>query len=97
VTASIQRPAPTASFTPEQAALSARGRYLYTVASCALCHGNEGAGGAKISWTAFGTLWSRNITPNRETGIGAWSDREIARHPQWRDPGRPGGSSTGRA
>jgi hypothetical protein len=28
---------------------------------------------------AFGTLWSRDITPDRDTGIGAWSDREIAR------------------
>jgi hypothetical protein len=32
---------------------------------------------AKISWTAFGTRWSPNITPDRDTGIGAWSDREI--------------------
>lgn len=79
VTASIPRLAPAGLATPEQTALAARGRYLYTVASCALCHGNDGAGGAKISWAAFGTLWSRNITPDRETGIGAWSDREIAR------------------
>jgi cytochrome c553 len=79
VTASIPRLAPTGSVTPEQAALAARGRYLYTVASCALCHSNDGASGAKISWTAFGSLWSRNMTPDRETGIGAWSDREITR------------------
>ena len=61
------------------ATLAARGRYLYTVASCALCHGNDGTGGSKISRTAFGTPWSRSITPGRGTGIGAWSDREIAR------------------
>jgi mono/diheme cytochrome c family protein len=79
VTASIPRPGPPGTASPEQTALAARGRYLYTVASCALCHGNDGAGGAKISWTAFGTLWARNITPDRDTGIGAWSDREIAR------------------
>jgi mono/diheme cytochrome c family protein len=79
VGASIPRPLPTGSVVPEQAALVARGRYLHTVASCALCHGNEGAGGAKFSWTAFGTLWARNITPDRETGIGSWNDREIAR------------------
>jgi mono/diheme cytochrome c family protein len=79
VTASIPRPAPTRAASPEQPALVARGRYLYTVASCALCHGNDGAGGAKISWTAFGTLWSRNITPDREMGIGTWGDRAIAR------------------
>jgi mono/diheme cytochrome c family protein len=79
VAGSIPRPAPTGSNSPEHTALAARGQYLYTVASCALCHGNDGAGGAKISWVAFGTLWSRNITPDRETGIGTWSPREIAR------------------
>jgi mono/diheme cytochrome c family protein len=79
VTASIPRLAPADVGSPEQAALAARGRYLYTVASRALCHGNDGAGGAKISWAPFGTLWARNITPDGETGIGAWSDREIAR------------------
>lgn len=64
---------------PEQSALVERGRLLYTVASCALCHHPEGDGGLKISWKVFGTLWTRNITPDRETGIGAWSNREIAR------------------
>jgi len=63
----------------EQTALVKRGRLLYTVASCALCHHPEGDGGLKISWKAFGTLWTRNITPDPETGIGAWNDREIAR------------------
>ena len=79
VTASIPRPALDGTASPERAVLATRGRYLYTVASCALCHGNDGTGGAKISWTAFGSLWSRNITPDRETGIGRWSDREITR------------------
>ncbi len=65
--------------TPEQKAMVQRGRYLYTVASCALCHGASGSGGAKISWQAMGTLWTRNITPDLETGIGTWSDVEIER------------------
>ncbi|BCA55959.1 hypothetical protein W02_30990 [Nitrospira sp. KM1] len=64
---------------PEHAALVKRGRLLYTVASCAFCHRPEGYGGLKISWKPFGTLWTRNITQDRKTGIGAWSDREIAR------------------
>ena len=64
---------------PEQTTLVQRGRLLYTVASCALCHRPEGYGGLKLSWKAFGTLWTRNITPDLQSGIGAWSDREIAR------------------
>jgi mono/diheme cytochrome c family protein len=65
--------------TPEERALTARGQYLFTVASCAFCHGTNGSGGLKVSWRPFGTLWVRNITPDRETGIGAWTDPAIAR------------------
>jgi hypothetical protein len=28
---------------------------------------------------SFGTLWTRNISSDRDTGVGAWSDAEIAR------------------
>jgi len=79
ITSSIPKPDPAMFRNPEQAALAARGRYLYTVASCAFCHNNTGSGGATISWRASGTLWARNITSDRETGIGGWSDAEIAR------------------
>ena len=75
----IPKPDPAQFATPEQAALVARGRYIFTVASCALCHGSDGSGGAKISWRAFGTLWTRNLTPDDETGLGQWSDAEIER------------------
>ena len=79
VTGSIPRPDPASLPDPRAAALVERGRYLFTVASCALCHGNAGAGGAKLSWRPFGTVWTRNLTPDRETGLGAWGDAEIAR------------------
>jgi mono/diheme cytochrome c family protein len=79
VTASIPKPDPATLSSPEQAALVERGRYLFTVASCAFCHGNNGSGGSKISWAAFGTLWTRNISSSPVTGIGAWSHAEIAR------------------
>jgi mono/diheme cytochrome c family protein len=79
VTGSIPRPDGASLSDPRAAALVQRGRYLFTVASCALCHGNAGTGGAKLSWRAFGTVWTRNLTPDRETGLGAWSDAEIAR------------------
>jgi len=78
-TAGIPELASSASTTPEQRALIERGRYLYTVASCAFCHNPNGAGGQKISWRPFGTLWTRNITSDRQTGIGSWTDPEITR------------------
>jgi mono/diheme cytochrome c family protein len=68
-----------AGLTLEERALTDRGQYLFKVASCSFCHNPNGSGGAKISWRPFGTLWARNITPDRETGIGAWSDASIAR------------------
>jgi mono/diheme cytochrome c family protein len=59
----------------------ARGRYLAIVGDCAGCHNAPGglpyAGGLPIE-TPFGTLVSPNITPDRETGIGAWSDDQFA-------------------
>ena len=58
----------------------ARGRYLALAGDCAGCHSAPGsapyAGGLPIE-TPFGTLVSPNITPDRETGIGAWTDDEF--------------------
>ena len=78
-TAGIPEPHPAGFKTQEQRALVERGRYLFTVASCAFCHNPNGAGGQKISWRPFGTLWTRNITSDVRTGIGAWTDEQISR------------------
>jgi mono/diheme cytochrome c family protein len=55
-----------------------RGRYLAVASDCASCHTVAGsdqpfAGGRPIE-TPFGNIVAPNITPDRETGIGAWSD-----------------------
>ena len=78
-TAGIPEPDPAGFKMPGQKALAERGRYVFTVASCAFCHNPNGAGGQKISWRPFGTLWTRNITSDEKTGIGAWTDAQIAR------------------
>ena len=58
------------------AATIARGGQLAALGDCAVCHteanGAVNAGGRAIE-TPFGTVWSTNITPDPETGIGAWS------------------------
>jgi len=58
------------------AATIARGQQLAALGDCAVCHteanGVLNAGGRAIE-TPFGTIWSTNITPDPETGIGAWS------------------------
>jgi mono/diheme cytochrome c family protein len=58
-----------------------RGKAIFTLAAGCNCHtptnGPIGAGGGEVP-TPFGTFYGSNITPDRETGIGAWSDAEIA-------------------
>ncbi len=56
-----------------------RGAYLTHAADCAACHSAPG----RAAWTGgraftlpFGTLYSPNITPDHETGIGAYTDDE---------------------
>lgn len=56
------------------------GQYLVVVGDCMACHLREGgepfAGGLAIR-TPFGVIYSANITPDRETGIGAWTDEQF--------------------
>lgn len=60
----------------------ARGRYLTIAANCQACHTVDGgtpfAGGRPFP-TDFGTIYSTNITPDAETGIGSWSDADFLR------------------
>jgi mono/diheme cytochrome c family protein len=61
-----------------------RGEYLFRAAGCAVCHtdtehkGAPLAGGRALK-TPFGTFYTPNITPDRETGIGGWSEAEFDR------------------
>jgi mono/diheme cytochrome c family protein len=63
---------------------AARGAYLLRAGGCVACHtdlkggGPELAGGRALG-TPFGTFYSPNITPDPETGTGAWSEGDFAR------------------
>ena len=76
--APIARPAP-GSFAPE---LVAKGEVLSGSGYCAECHTAKGgemfAGGYAMA-TPFGVIYSTNITPDPETGIGTWSEAAFAR------------------
>jgi cytochrome c5 len=59
-----------------------RGEYLAKVADCIGCHTDTKHNGAAFAGslgieTPFGTLYSPNITPDKETGIGNWNDEEF--------------------
>jgi mono/diheme cytochrome c family protein len=57
-----------------------RGRYLAVLGDCAACHtapgGQPFAGGLALE-TPFGKIITANITPDRETGIGSWTNEEF--------------------
>ncbi len=57
-----------------------RGKYLATAADCIACHmadpSKPFAGGYSIE-TPFGVIYGTNITPDKETEIGNWSDDEF--------------------
>jgi mono/diheme cytochrome c family protein len=59
-----------------------RGRYLVAAGDCAACHtaenGKPFAGGRPVP-TPFGTIYSTNITPDKDTGIGQWTKEEFYR------------------
>lgn len=60
----------------------ARGEYLARAADCVACHtapgGKPFAGGLAFR-LPFGAIYGTNISADRETGIGTWSDEEFVR------------------
>jgi len=76
------------------ASLVERGEYLARAADCTSCHTAKGgkpfAGGLAFR-LPFGTIYSPNITPDKDTGIGGWSDADFlnAIHKGTDDQGEP--------
>lgn len=61
-----------------------RGEYLARVADCLACHREDREGavpyaGGRALKTPFGTFYGPNITPDREFGIGRWSEGDFIR------------------
>ncbi|HEX6795193.1 MAG TPA: cytochrome c [Casimicrobiaceae bacterium] len=81
-----QAPATTAQTTPVRqtfdAAQIAKGAQLSAIGDCRVCHTREGgqafSGGRPLP-TPFGTIYSTNITPDAQTGIGRYTRGEFRR------------------
>ncbi|MDB5100254.1 MAG: c-type cytochrome [Cyanobacteria bacterium RYN_339] len=65
----------------------ARGKYVFTAASCADCHTPQGSKGPDLTKLGAGGMVfhagptsypAPNITPDQETGIGGWTDAQVA-------------------
>src|SRR5438874_238050 len=48
-----------------------RGAYVATISGCTVCHGQD------LSGQKLGDVTAPNITPDRDTGIGTWSDADL--------------------
>jgi mono/diheme cytochrome c family protein len=81
--ASTSGPGPTGVPTElANASLIERGQYLTRAADCVACHtkdGGEPFAGGRPFVLPFGTMYSTNITPDKKTGIGEYSDAEFLR------------------
>jgi mono/diheme cytochrome c family protein len=68
----------------DEAGLVERGAYVLRAAGCVTCHtaDEEGApflAGGRAIESPFGTFHGPNITPDPETGIGGWTEADLAR------------------
>jgi mono/diheme cytochrome c family protein len=73
--------APSAAVVPQDPVV-AKGLYLATLGDCVSCHTRPGgdpfAGGLPLK-TPFGTVYTANITSDKETGIGGWTEEQFTR------------------
>ncbi|MGH8217287.1 MAG: cytochrome c [Steroidobacteraceae bacterium] len=66
---------------PATADMVKRGAYLVQAGDCISCHTTAGgqpfAGSREFDLGSMGKLYSPNITPDKDTGIGTWSDDDF--------------------
>jgi len=88
--AGFDLPIPEETGSLQEDAKRMHGRYLVSITPCALCHtptagkiflsgGPSLSGGIRVSMNLFGTVYTSNLTPDTETGLGQWSDEDIRR------------------
>jgi len=56
------------------------GEYLVRAGNCYSCHtahGGQAYAGGRAIVTPYGTLYSSNITPDKQTGLGAWTSADF--------------------
>src|SRR5262245_49268728 len=61
--------------------LIAKGEYVFSLAAGCACHsdpkGTPHAGGRAFP-IPFGMVYSTNLTSDKETGLGGWTDQQVA-------------------
>ena len=74
---------------PVERAMAERGKYIVTISDCSGCHtqlGDQGplwdqylAGGNRTAFQGYGTFVTRNLTPDKETGLARRTDEQVMR------------------
>ena len=79
--AAYRGPLPTGAPTElANADTAARGAYITRMADCEACHTAKGEipfAGGRAFVLPFGTIYTPNLTPDPETGIGKWTDADF--------------------
>jgi len=71
-----------AKMTAFNSGLVTNGAELAAIGNCAACHtatGGKAYSGSRALPTPFGTIYSSNITPDADTGLGRWSEEAFRR------------------
>lgn len=72
----VQRTGPVTELAADFKPAKGQGEYVMRASDCMACHTSEGgkpfAGGRAIQ-SPMGTIWTTNITPDKDTGIGNWT------------------------
>ena len=66
--------------TKSTAALALQGAYVARAGNCMACHtapGGDAFAGGRALATPFGTVFSSNLTPDAQTGLGRWSSADF--------------------
>lgn len=77
----LARAAPAAPDQPNTSLIE-RGKYLADAGDCGACHtanGGQKLAGGRYMPTPFGPISTPNITPDKDTGIGSWTDDQFYR------------------
>lgn len=61
---------------PANSDLVNRGAYIARAADCMACHGDDYVGGNPIE-TPMGSIYSTNITPSKQYGIGKYTEKDL--------------------
>jgi len=80
----VLRPQAPQAAAPEPHGDAKRGAYVFAAADCESCHTDKKAKGAFLAGgppmvTDFGTFFAPNITPDKKSGLGAWSYEDFHR------------------